>query len=154
MNSRKTLAVFAAALAALLIVLALATVLLTSEDTSGSRGSGPSEDGAPRQHALSEAPQARFLSIFAVSADGSLASYMVGGQTDEFNAFAAAVAGAPEIVGGSDESFTDLLVFSFGTNDTLEVAYSRAHNQFILEDRLYQPKANLAPMIAAVEEKF
>ena len=30
---------------------------------------------------------------------------------------------------------------------TLEIAYSRTRNQFILEDRLYQPSANLAPMI-------
>ena len=88
------------------------------------------------------------------NADGSLASYMVGGSTEEFRAFAEAVASARPVEGTSDATFSDLLVFSFGGGDTLEIAYSRSRNQIILTDRLFQPGVNLAPMITNVEQKF
>ena len=69
--------------------------------------------GAPRR-TLAEAPQARFISLFVTNPAGGVSSFLVGGKTDEFNAFAAAVAEGRPIEGGSDESFTDLIVFSFG----------------------------------------
>ena len=155
MKSRNNLAVFLTAMALLLLLLAVTTWVLSrdsGESTNGATALQPGES-APRR-SLAETPQARFISLFVSNPGGDLASYMVGGKTDEFNAFAATIAGAQPLQGGSDETFTDLLVFSFNTDDSLEIAYSRAHNQFILEDRVYQPVTNLAPMIAAVEQKL
>ncbi|MHB8857877.1 MAG: hypothetical protein ACYC6Z_00100 [Thermoleophilia bacterium] len=157
MRGRNNIVVFIAALAGLLTLLGLMTFLIArnSGGTAGADG-GIEGTGAtgPRDHSPQDAPQAKFLSIFASNTDGSLASYMVGGKTKEFDAFAADVASAPPAEGASDESFSDLLVFSFGAGDTLEVAYSRSRNQFILGDKLFQPAENLAPMIADVEQKF
>jgi len=103
---------------------------------------------------LADVPQARFISIFVSDTAGNLASFMVGGETPEFDGFAEAIANAQPAPGLSDETFSDLLVVSFGTNDTLEVQYSRSLNQFMFEDVLYQPAADLSPMISVVESKF
>ncbi|MHB1361317.1 MAG: hypothetical protein ACYCW5_01800 [Thermoleophilia bacterium] len=157
MRSRNNFVVFIASLAALLALLGLMTFLLARNGggaAGADAGSGTTGTGGAREHALQDAPQARFLSVFTSNADGSLASYMVGGKTEEFNTFAADVASGQPVEGASDATFSDLLVFSFGAGDTLEVAYSRRRNQFILGDKLYQPAGNLAPMIANVEQKF
>lgn len=157
-RGRNNIVVFIASLAGLLALLGLLTFLIARNSGGTAGADGGIEEGtgatSPRDHSPLDAPQAKFLSIFASNADGSLASYMVGGKTEEFDAFAADVASAPPAEGVSDESFSDLLVFSFGPGDTLEVAYSRGRNQFILGDRLFQPAENLAPMIANVEQKF
>lgn len=143
------------ALAALLVLLGAATWILTrNDDESSSGGFDAGSATTPHERRLTEAPGARFMSIIVSDAKGNLASYMVGGKTEEFDTFAAAIADARLLTGPGDESFTDLLVLSFGDNDTLEVSYSRARNQFILGDSLFQPSANLAPMIGAVEQKF
>jgi len=155
MKSWDKITVFIVALGTLLIVLALVTVLLMgSGGASGDNTSNQKTGDPARERTLSEVPGARFLSIFVSDANGGLASYMVGGKTDEFQDFTEAVAAASQLDGFGDETFEDLLVFSFGENDTLEMSYSRTLNRFILGDRVYQPSGNLAPMIDLVEKKF
>ena len=157
MKGRNSIAVFLASFLLLVAVLGVATYFLTRGAAgSAAAGAGDATAKTPSapEHVLADAPRARFLSIFASGADGSLASYMVGGSTDEFSQFADAVATAGPVDGTSDASFSDLLVFSFGADDSMELGYSRTRNQFILVDRLYQPAVNLAPMISNVEQKF
>ena len=155
LKNRNNFAVFLGALAVLLVLLGMGTWLLRhGSDDKGSSRPDQTGTGAPPQRTLAESPRARFLSIFVSDPAGGLASYLVGGGTEEFNGFASAIAGAQAVEGAGDESFSDLLVLSFGANDTLEVSYSRSRNQFIIDDRLYRPTDDLAPMIGAVEQRF
>lgn len=125
-----------------------------SENTAGRGADEQSETAIPEPRTIADVPKARFLSIFVSDPAGNLASYMVGSGTPEFDGFAEAITGAQPAPGESDETFSDLLVISFGSNDTLELSYSRSRNQFILDDVLYQPTADLSPMISTVESKF
>lgn len=155
MKTRSSFTVFLAVLVALLVILAAATWIMLRDD--GDIASGPQREpgvAAVREHTLAEATQARFLSIFASDSAGELASYLVGGSTEEFTEFGTAITNAQPVEGASDATFSDLLVFSFGSNDTLELSYSRTRNQYLFSDRLYQPTTDLAPMIAKVEQKF
>ncbi|MBI5870543.1 MAG: hypothetical protein HZB44_06250 [Actinobacteria bacterium] len=122
-------------------------------DLTGGAG-GQSDTAMVEPRTLADVPRARFLSIFVSDDAGNLASYMVGGGTPEYDAFAGAISGAQPEPGASDETFTDLLVVSFGTNDSLELSYSPSRNRFILDDVLYQPAADLSPMITDVEKRF
>lgn len=155
-KNRNRLPVFLGLLALLMVVLVFlaSRVISDSEEEAGGSGGGRVDTTTVTPRTLADVPQARFLSIFVSDAAGNLASYMVGGDTPEFDGFAEAMANAQPAPGISDETFSDLLVISFGTNDTLELSYSRSRNQFILEDVLYQPTASLSPMIATVESKF
>lgn len=154
MKPKQTVAVFAATFAFLVLILGVATYLLLGDSGTSGEDGASGAGAAPRERTLQDAPQARFLSIFSSSGDGSLSSYLVGGKTDEFNAFGEAIAGARPADGASDETYADLLVLSFGEDDTLEISYSRAHNRFILGDVIYEPATELAPMIESVEQKF
>jgi hypothetical protein len=144
----------------LLVILMAGLILMASrvgsdsEDSAGSGADGQSDPSIAEPRTLADIPRARFLSIFVSDPAGNLASYMVGGGTPEFDGFTGAIAGAQAAPGASDETFSDLLVVSFGANDTLELSYSRSRNQFILDDVLYQPTADLSPMITDVESKF
>lgn len=154
-KTRGGITVFLTVLITLLVILAAATWLMMRNDSD--IASGPQrEAGAAtvRERTLDEAKEARFVSIFVSDPAGGLASYMVGGSTDEFNEFAAAITNAQPVPGASDATFSDLLVFSFASNDTLELPYSPTRNQYLYSDRLYQPTTDLAPMIARVEQKF
>ncbi|MHB9111346.1 MAG: hypothetical protein ACYC4D_01780 [Thermoleophilia bacterium] len=155
-KNRNRLPVFLGLLALLMagLVFMASRVGNDSGDTAGGGAGGQSDTAIAGPRTLADVPRARFLSIFVSDAAGNLASYMVGGGTPEFDGFAEAMASAQPAPGASDETFTDLLVISFGTNDTLELSYSPSRNQFILDDVLYQPTADLSPMITAVESKF
>ncbi|MDO8737300.1 MAG: hypothetical protein Q7K29_09515 [Thermoleophilia bacterium] len=156
MNNRYRLPVFLATLALLVVGLVFLASRVSSdnEESPGGGTDGRDSSVAITPKNLADVPQARFMSIFVTDAAGNLASYMVGGGTQEFDGFAEAIANAQPATGASDETFSDLLVVSFGANDTLELSYSRSRNQFILEDVLYQPTASLSPMISTVESKF
>lgn len=153
-KKRNRLPVFLGVLALLMAILIF--LALSAGDDSERTADGGERPGAaaipPRS--LADVPQSRFVSIFVSDAEGNLASYMVGGDTPEFDGFAEAITNAQPVPGISDETFSDLLVVSFGTNDTLELSYSRSLNQFMFEDMLYEPRADLSPMIAVVESKF
>ncbi len=114
---------------------------------------GESED-ARRARPLAEATGSEFLTVFVYGEEGEVAAYMVGGQTDEFASFREAVTGATPAPGGKDESFSDLLVFSFEDGSTLEVAYSPGRNAIYYDEKLYTLSVELQPLISAVEERF
>jgi hypothetical protein len=107
-----------------------------------------------RYHSLGEAGQADFLTVFIYDAEGNVASYMVGGSTREFAGLADAVRGAREVDGQRDDSFTDLLVFSYSDNSTLELPFSPATGMFASGERLYRPAGDIAPMIEGVVHRF
>ncbi len=154
-KSRKNLFVFIAALVMFgFFLFALTWVTTRNGIKAEEKASTGTNGGAVHERTRAEAPQAKFLSIFVTTSAGGLASYMVGGDTDEFMAFADALVSAQPVEGISDETFADILVLSFGNNDTLEIPYSRTRNLFIIDETLYQPSANLGPMIAAVEQRF
>ena len=107
-----------------------------------------------RERTIAEATRANFLSLFVYDANGGVSSFMVGGKTEEFDAFASALVGASPVEARADESFSDLIILSFDSKDTLELSYSRKLNIFKLGDQGYAPRENLTPMIEEVEQKF
>lgn len=142
----------------LLALIVLAAVLLLRSCGQGQQdSSSASPEGSTaevRVRTLAEVPQADFLSIFVYDAEGGMASFLVGGKTDQFNAFTAALAGATPVEAVSDASFSDLIIASFGSNDTLEMSYSRQRNLIIVGDKAYAPAGDLAPMVAGIEQQF
>lgn len=102
---------------------------------------------------LEDTGAADFLSIFIYDGEGGVASFMVGGSTTEFSDFVEAVSNAEPAAGSQDESFTDLLVFSFEDQSTLEMAYSRRYNLIRYKNSLYAPSADLASMILSIEKR-
>jgi len=107
-----------------------------------------------RSHGPGEAGQADFLTILIYDAGGAVASYMVDGYTEEFDAFVGAVRGARPVEGVRDESFSQLLVFSFPDGSTMELPYSPSRGQLAQGDMFFVPAADLEPMILSVEERF
>lgn len=147
-------------LALLVLALTLITVLGTRELSQREEDrmvpGGPGTVEAPeRLRSLSEAGDARFLSVITYRPDGQTgASYMVGAGTPEFERLARVCASAKPVAGVSDESFENLIIFAFGQGDTLDLPYSAEHNLIMLNDQAYQPAADLAPLIVDLELKF
>ncbi|MFA6000778.1 MAG: hypothetical protein WC828_01530 [Thermoleophilia bacterium] len=144
----------------LMVVLALVIVASVLLLRSLGRNEEASENGSfdnvsgVRERTMAEAPRANFISLFVYDANGGVASFMVGGKTEEFDAFASAIAEARPVEAIADESFSDLIILSFGSKDTLELSYSRKLNMLKLGDQGYAPQENLTPMIVEVEQKF
>ncbi|MFA5809302.1 MAG: hypothetical protein WC935_03055 [Thermoleophilia bacterium] len=138
----------------LVIVALVLLVLSRGRNEEGVENGLPGTVSAVGERTIAEAPQANFLSLFVYDANGGVASFMVGGKTEEFDAFASALAGARPVEAMDDESFSDLIILSFGSKDTLELSYSRKLNMLRLGDQGYAPQENLAPMIVEVEQKF
>ena len=109
---------------------------------------------AGREHSLGDAGKAEFLTIFVYDGEGGVSSFMVGGSTQEFQAFVAAVRDARRAMGEKDDSFSDLLVFSFSDQSTLELPYSRSRNLMAAGGQLFTPSSAIGPMIAGVEARF
>ena len=107
-----------------------------------------------RAHGLGDAGKAEFLTILVYDGEGGVSSFMVGGSTREFQDFVAAVRDARQAMGEKDDSFSYLLVFSFGDRSTLELPYSRNRNLLATGDQLFTPSSDIGPMIAGVEERF
>ncbi len=149
-GSRPLVAALAVAAVALVLVLA---IRMTSEHTYSAREQ-QAVSAATRSHTLAEAGSADFVSIFVYDGEGGVASLMVSGSTEEFQRFVDAVRGAVPTEGERDDSFSDLLVFSYGDGSSLELPYSRTRNRLAYEGRLYQPAAELAPLIESVEVRF
>ena len=141
---------------ALLVIISTGVVLgvrYRGEDAAG-EASQPGGAVTTPAHVLTDVSHAKFLSIFVYDGNGGVSSFMVGGSTGEFSAFVSAVYDARPIDHQADASFSDLLVFVFGPQDTLEVSYSRDLNLLMFGDQAYTPAANLAPMISDVEKRF
>ncbi len=142
-------------LAVLVIISAGIALAVRNEAVNSTSGADPSGDAATvPARTLADAGNAHFISIMVYDGNGGVSSFMVGGKTDEFKAFTAAVRDARPVDQPADASFSDLLVFSFGRQDTLEASYSRTRNLLMLGDQAYRPAADLAPMIADVEKRF
>lgn len=131
----------------------LAVILIRDRDAVDAGGT-EARQAQDLHHNLGDAGEAEFVSIFVYQQGGDMTSYMVSDSTDNFGGLAAAVTGAKPVAGERDESFTDLLVFSFKDRSTMELSYSSARNLLSYEDALYMPAADLAPMIGEVEARF
>ncbi len=142
------------------IILAFASVALllvfrfTFDRGNGSPEQDDGADAVAVTHSLSDAESAEFLTVFVYDEGGMLVSLMVGGSTEEFSSIAAAVAGASPAEGVIDDTFSDLLVFSFGEGDTMEVPYSRARDLLFYENQLLTPASELPPVIDSVEKRL
>lgn len=137
-----------------LIVLTISGVILFNvdgRDEETRAASQPAQQRPAAAHTLGDAEQASIISIFLSEEDG--ASYMAGSGTPEFEALAGGIARARPVAGETDESFTDLLVVSFGRGETLEASYSPARNLLIFEGRAYQPDTNLSLLVSAVKSR-
>ena len=145
-----------AALPLLFLILVATTVVLmiVFRDSGGESDGGDaySSGRGARVHDLDDAPKARFISLF-ISNNSGIVSLMIGGKTDEFNTITESLKVAKPVSGGEDETFSDLLVIYFGEEDTLEVSYSRSRNLLDWGGTVYQPPADLAPVLKSVEEK-
>lgn len=145
-----------AALPLLFLTLASLAIVVMIVFRDGGSGSGGrdaySSDRGVRVHGLDDAPQARFISLF-ISNNSGIASLMIGGRTDEFKGITEAMKDAEPAPGSEDETFSDLMVVYFGENDTMEVSYSRSRNLLSWGETIYQPPADLAPVLKSVEEK-
>lgn len=148
--------VFFTLMVVLMLVIVASVLLVRSmerDEKEAGQGSTDTVTSA-RERTIAEAPQANFLSLFVYDANGGVSSFMVGGMTEEFNAFAAALAAARPVEAAADETYSDLIILSFASKDTLELAYSRKLNIFRLGDQAYEPQENLALKIAEIEQKF
>jgi hypothetical protein len=145
-----------ALMAALFLILAaviLALVLIRDHDAVDAGGS-EARQAQERIHSLNDAARADFASIFIYQPEGDLNSYMVSDSTDDFVGLAEAVSNAVPVSGERDESFSDLLVFSFKDQSTLELSYSSVRNLLVFGDAVYAPAGDLAPMIESIEAHF
>lgn len=145
------------ALALAVLGITVAAVLLASGQRTreaANSSSDPSSTTAGPARSLTETGRAGFISVFVYNAAGQVSSYMIGSGTDEFNAFAQAIENAQPVGTAADETFSDLLVISFGHNDTVDLSYSPEKNTLIHEEQAYRPATDLAPLISRVEQKF
>lgn len=144
-------------LALALLALAAIAALLAIRQGAGEKSAVSSEPAATTAapaRTLAETDQAGFISIFVYNAAGEVASYMVGSGTDEFNQFVEAIEKAQPVAAAADETFSDMLIISFGHNDTIDLSYSPEKNTLIREEQAYLPPTDLKPLIASVERKF
>jgi hypothetical protein len=146
-----------AGLLALLVVASVVLLLIVrahGDDGGDASAVAAITDMEHPAHRLADVPGAAFVSVFVYDANGGVSSFMVGGGTGEFLQMAAAVGRAQTVDGSEDASFGDLLVFSFGGNDTLEVPYSVSRNLLDFNGAVYRPAADLAPLITKVENRL
>ncbi len=138
----------------LALILIMAVALLLAVRTY--HGAGGSKEGPPTTpgHSMADVSQAKFLSIFIYDGNGGVSSFMVGGSTAEFSSLANGIEEAKPAGGQVDASFSDLIVFSYAGNQTVEFPYSSARNQFAIDDQVFNPHANLAPLIDAVAKRL
>lgn len=140
------------------LVLASIGIMLFVRYQFGKVDSGGSgEESATRTQPvrpLAETGEAEFMTVFVYGEDGEMAAYMVGGQTQEFDSIRGAVASATDTARQADESFSDLLVFSFPDGTTMEVAYSPASNSLSYGGNVFQLTEELNPYINTVVERF
>lgn len=144
---------------ALLVATVIIAAVLVVANYRGDGGTGAGNYEAARTatgraHGLDDSPQARFLSIFVYDARGGVSSFMVGGGTEEFGRFAEAIRDAQPVGETEDETFSDLLVLSFGSNDTMEMSYSRSRNLLAFNGQVYRPPLDLAAIIGSVEQRL
>lgn len=152
----RTAAAKRAGLLALLVCASVAFVLIVRahSDEAGSQAPPSAAATEAAAHSLADLPSAAFLSLFVYDANGGVASFMIGGGTDDFRQIAGAVATAAAVDESKDESFSDLLVFSFGSDDTVEIAYSASRNLLSLGGVRYRPAAGLPQMLSRVEKRL
>lgn len=142
------------ALLFLALVSILFAVIIIHDRDAIDVGGNEVREARERLHSLDEVSQAEFVSVFIYQDEGEMASYMVSDSTPDFDALASAVINAAPMTGERDESFSNLLVFSFSDKSTLELPYSEARNQLIFNDGVYAPSADLAPIIGDIEARF
>lgn len=142
-----------------LVILALTVVVALlifgrRQDEIVGGSSAPAASLSQRTHELRETSEARFISVIIYDAKGEVSSYMVGAGTDEFDAFAKALAEARPVPDPADDTFSNLLVVSFGRSDTMDLSYSPKKNLVILGEQTFQPAADLGPLVTQVSQKF
>lgn len=146
-------------LALLVVVLTVIATLvsrqLENRDEAAARlKANPQATVPAHARGIAQTAQADFISIFVRDAGGQLSSLMVSSGTDEFNALAEAIVQSQPIAGATDAAFDQLLVVSFGRGDTMDLTYSPSRNQMILGEQVYQPDADLTPLIEAVRQQM
>lgn len=142
---------------AVLVLASIGIMLLVrypfgSVDTSGSGGNNQTQARISRP--LTASDEAQFLTVIVYGEDGEMAAYMVGGKTEEFGSIRDAIAGATSSGGKPDDSYSDLLVFSFSDGTTMEIIYSPPANAIAYDGGIYQLDEDLVPVIKKVEERF
>ncbi|MHB1389918.1 MAG: hypothetical protein ACYCXF_01620 [Thermoleophilia bacterium] len=129
----------------------LASRELQNRDEANARlTTNPQSTVATHVRGIQETDQASFISIFVQNAAGQLTSLMVSSGTSEFNALATAIAQSRPVAGATDATFDQLLVVSFGRGDTMDLTYSPSRNRIIYGEQVYEPAADLTPLIEAV----
>ena len=155
MNDRSSKSLFLA-----IVILALVSIgimLLVRYPFADMGSTDPANGGRAEQRQarpLADAASAEFLTVFVYGEGNEMSAYMVGGKTGEFGAFGEAVTGSVPSAGEKDETYSDLLVFSFADGSTMEIAYSPSVNTISYEGILYTLPIELQPKISAVEERF
>lgn len=147
------------AIAVIIVVLAIAVtaallVRSTGRGDSPSIRSGANAESEPRIRSLSEAGRAKFISIIVYVAGEPSVSYMAASGTEEFTELAGAIAGAQPQAGTADETFSDLLVVSFGRGDTLDLSYSPGRNLLLRDDQAYRPQGDIQQVIDRVRDRM
>jgi len=151
MSAKQTRAV---AVFIILLGIAIAVILIVrAQERSSSEPVNGNRDIATtgRVRTLAEAGKADFISIILYEGANPAVSYMAGSGTEEFDALTEAMEQAAPVAGGSDETFADLLVLSFGRGDTLNVVYSTRRNLLMVEDQMYQPSVDMQQIIDQVQ---
>lgn len=139
----------------LVMVSAALFFALRGGSDEGHTGSGPSgERGITRVYSLNEVGMAGMLTVMVYDESDNISSVMVSSRAAEFDSFVHAIRDARLTPGEPDESFSDLLVFSFSSDNTLEIPYSRDRGLLIYRQQLYDPSGDLTTLIETVEEKF
>ncbi len=139
-------------LLALLPVFA-AVFLIAVRGQGESRSWSGSSSSAPA-HSMVDVYRARYASILIYDGNGGVSSFMVGGGTSAFSSLAGGIEAARPAGGQPDASFSDLIVFSFSSAETVEFPYSSARNQFTAQGQVFSPGSDLAPLINNVAKKL
>ncbi len=112
------------------------------------------QQAGTKGYTMADVVHANYANVFIYDGKGGVASFMIGGRTPEFSSLAGGIAAAEPAGGEADATFSDLIVFSFSGNRTLEFPYSGARNRFVANGQVFQPAADLAPVVDNVAKRL
>lgn len=128
----------------LLSAVLAAGLLALSDERARLSGGAPPPD---RQRSPGEAAAAVSIQVIWFDSETGRASYMIDATDGRLAAIGAAVSSATPVTAVADESFTQLLVFSFGANDTMEISYSPGKNLLMAGEVFYMPASDLKALL-------
>lgn len=131
----------------MLLTAAIIAALLALNDSRGRLGGAAGRQSAV-QRLPGEAEKSSSLEVVSFDSLTGSSSYRIESGGGGLEPIARAVSGAAPATGTADDSFTELLVFSFGPGDSLELSYSPGRNLLMTGESFYAPAEDIAALLA------